>query len=253
MLKKEFQIKTQKLFYNLGRKFGSSLVKGKWYYKSVFGSEAEAVEAENIMGKELARKVIQGSRLSEDIELRTLLNEIKSALCERVTDKKRNFQFGILDSSDVNAFALPGGFIFLTDSLIKLTNSNRDEIAFVLAHEIIHVMLKHPFNRIVADFSSNIISNLVTRGGALTALAKKALSDLLSKSYSRDKEFEADSYAVRLMYSAGFDTSAAKILLGKLKGHTPEDIPIYCLKISRTRWTQDRCCVYRHVRNYVSR
>jgi Zn-dependent protease with chaperone function len=88
-------------------------------------------------------------------------------------------------------------------------------------------MLKHPFNRIVADFSSNIISNLVTRGGALTALAKKALSDLLSKSYSRDKEFEADSYAVRLMYSAGFKSSAAKILLGRLKEHTPEDLPIY--------------------------
>ena len=88
-------------------------------------------------------------------------------------------------------------------------------------------MLKHPFNRIVADFSSQVVSNLITRGGALSALAKKMLSDLLQKSYSRDKEFEADRLAVRLMYSAGYNPLASKVLLGRLKKHSPEDIPIY--------------------------
>ena len=68
------------------------------------------------MGRELARKVIQDSKLSADTEQRKLINEIRSALCDRVTDKKRKFQFGILVSSDVNAFALPGGFIFISSS-----------------------------------------------------------------------------------------------------------------------------------------
>lgn len=216
-----------KLFYKLGRKFGASLIKGKWYYKSVFGSEEDAIQAEQLMGRELARKVIQESKLNKNPEQRKFIHDIKVALCKRITDQNRKFQIGILESTDVNAFALPGGYIFVTDSLVNLAKQNQDELAFVLSHEILHIMLKHPFNRIVADFSSQVVSGLVAKGGALSALAKKMLSDLLQKSYSRDKEFEADRLAVRLMYSAGFNPLASKVLLGRLKKLSPENLPIY--------------------------
>ena len=82
-----------KLIYKLGRKFGSSLIKGKWYYKSVFGSEKEAKEAEQLMGKELARKVLNESKLSESLEQKKLIHDIKVSLCNKVTDKNRKFQF----------------------------------------------------------------------------------------------------------------------------------------------------------------
>ena len=216
-----------KVFYNLGRRFGSSLVKGKWYYKSVFGSEKEAIQAENLVGREMMLKISKENTLNPNPSAKKLLNQVSLKLCTRVTNPNRKFKFYILSSSDVNAFALPGGYICMTDALLDLVQYDQDEIAFILSHEIIHVLYKHPMNRIVANFSSQIISNIIVKGGTLGMLAKKALTELLQKSYSRDKEFEADSYAVRLMYSAGFNPFAAKNMLEKLQKYSPEDIPVY--------------------------
>lgn len=215
------------LFYKLGKKYGSSLIKGKWYYKSLFGSEEEAIEAETWVGRQLAIKITQEMKIDVDPSHQQIANEIGEKLCKRVTDKNRKFRFYVLFASDVNAFALPGGYIFLTDALLKLVDKNRDEIAFVLAHEILHVMLKHPFNRIIADHSFRAVSNIVTKSGVLGTFAKQAIGDLLKKSYSREKELEADKYAVRLMYSAGFDPHSAKTLLRKLEPGSPADLPVY--------------------------
>ena len=217
----------EKLFYKLGRKFGSSLIKGKWYYKSVFGSDEDAIQAEYLVGGQLARDVLKQMPLTKNPAKQDLVKKIGFQLCQKLTNKQRKYQFLVVSGSEVNAFALPGGFIFITDSLLDQEELKEDEIAFVLAHEILHVILKHPFNRVLAEFSSQFIANVVVKGGALGALAKKALTDLLSKSYSRDKEFEADRYAVRLSYSAGFNPHGAKQLLARLKGFSPEDIPVY--------------------------
>jgi predicted Zn-dependent protease len=216
-----------RFFYNLGRKFGSSLVKGKWYYQSVFGSEEEAIQAEQLVGKEMMLNVSKENTVIQDPSKKKVVNQVSSRLCSRVTNPNRKFKFYILSSSDVNAFALPGGYICVTESLLDLVQYNQHEVAFILSHEMIHVLYKHPMNRIVANFSSQIISNIIVKGGALGVLAKRALADLVQKSYSRDKEFEADSTAVRLMYSAGFDPNFAKQMLAKLEKYSPENLPVY--------------------------
>lgn len=217
----------EKFFINLGRKLGTTVNKGKWYYKSLFGSEDEAIEAEYIMGRELAANIGREMKIDNDPSLQSLLDEIGGKLIEKVINKQRKFKFNIVSTNDINAFALPGGFIFITNGLLNKIKLNKDEIAFVLSHEIMHVVLKHPINRILTDYSTQIISNIVMKGGTLGLIAKQVLSSLLRSSYSQDNEFEADNYAVRLMYSAGFDPQAAKTFLAKLEESSPENLPIY--------------------------
>ena len=217
----------EKFFISLGRKLGTTVNKGKWYYKSLLGSEDEAIEAEYLMGKTLAANIGQENAVVDNPSLHNLLDEIGGKLVGKVVNKKRKFKFQVVATKDINAFALPGGFIFITAALLKKIELNRDEIAYILAHEIMHVVLKHPIDRILTNYSTHIISNLFIKGGTVGMLAKNLIDNLLRSSYSQENEFEADNYAVRLMNSAGFDPQASKSVLTKLAASPPDDIPIY--------------------------
>jgi len=217
----------EKFFINLGQKLGTTVNKGKWYYKSLFGSEKEAIEAEYVMGQALAANISREIQIYKDPSFQNLIDGIGEKLIQKVVSKQRKFKFTVVLTKDINAFALPGGFIFITNALLNKVKLNENEIAYVLAHEIMHVVLKHPINRILADYSTQVISNIVVKGGTLGVLAKQLLTSLLRSSYSQDNEFEADNYAVRLMKSAGFDPNAAKTFLIRLKPDSNKDIPIY--------------------------
>ena len=216
----------------MGRKVGTSFKKGKWYYKSAFGSDEEAIRAETAVGKELALNMKSEMEIIKNEHWQVTIDEIGALLCKRVSNKKRKFKFYIISSKDINAFALPGGLIFITDKLFTQINQNRHELAFVLAHEMMHVVCKHPMNKILADYSTQIVTNIIIKGGTLGALAKQMLTKLLKSSYSQDKEFEADEYAVRLMYSAGFNPNDAPFLLNKLKKGSIEKSSVFNYFIS---------------------
>jgi len=217
----------ERFFINLGRKLGTTVNKGRWYYKSLFGSEDEAIEAEYLMGKTLAANMGRELAVITDPALQSLLDEIGGKLVQKVVNKKRRFKFQAVATRDINAFALPGGFIFVTAPLLEKIELNRDEIAYILAHEIMHVVLKHPINRILTDYSARVISNLFLKGGTVGMIARQLIDNLLRSSYSQENEFEADNYAVRLMNSAGFDPQASRAVLTKLAATSPDDIPIY--------------------------
>jgi len=215
------------LYYNIGRKVGATINKGKWYYQSAFGSENDAIKAELAVGRELARNIAKEMKIIKDPSLQNIIDEIGDQLFRKVIDKKRKFKFYIIASSDINAFALPGGLVFLTDKLFKKIYDNKDEIAFVLAHEMMHIVFKHPMERIVADYSTSVVTKLLVRGGTLGVLANQVLSNLLKSSYSQDKELEADEYAVRIMYSAGFNPTGAIGLLRKLEKSRDDHLPVF--------------------------
>ncbi len=217
----------EKFFINLGRKLGTTVNRSKWYYKSLFGSEDEAIEAEYILGKALADNITREMKINHAPDRQNLLDEIGGKLVAKVVNKKRKFKFHVVESCDINAFALPGGFIFVTHALLDKIEMNRDELSYILAHEIMHVVLKHPINRILTDYSARIISNIFLKSGTIGLIARQLVDNLLRSNYSRDNEFEADNYAVRLMNSADFDPRASKVVLKKLAEIAPDDIPIY--------------------------
>ncbi|MBC8180397.1 M48 family metalloprotease [candidate division KSB1 bacterium] len=215
------------IYYNLGRKVGASINKGKWYYQSAFGSEKDAIKAELAVGRELARNIAKENKIIKDPSLQNIIDEIGDQLFRKVIDKKRKYKFYIVASPDINGFALPGGLIFLKDKLLKKIYDHKDEIAFVLAHEMMHIVFKHPMERIVADYSTNVVTKLLVKGGSLGMLAKQVLANLLKSGYSQDKEFEADEYAVRIMYSAGFNPTGAIGLLRKLESSSKNNLSIF--------------------------
>lgn len=216
----KFKMNFEKMFYNFGRKVGASVQKGKWYYKSAFGSEEEAIKAERIVGRELALNMRQEFTIADDLHNQNFVDNVGEQLTKKVVDKNRKFNFHIISSTDINAFALPGGFIFITDGLLDKISNDRDEMAFVLAHEIMHVVSKHPLNRILSNYSMQIISNVIFKGGTFGAMTKQMLTTLINNTYSQDQESEADEWAVRLMYSAGFNPRGSKSLLIKLRKNT---------------------------------
>ena len=216
-----------KLFYNAGKKVGVTLNKGKWYYQSAFGSEEKALQAELMVGRELALNISRENKIVKNQELQNSIDEIGAVLSSKVANKKRKFKFYIVSAEDINAFAIPGGFIFITNKLCEQIKNNRNEIAFVLAHEMMHIVFKHPMERIMAEYSTNLLSNILIKTSALGTVAKQVLGSLIKNTYSQEKEFEADEYAVRLMHSAGFEVSGAKHLLGKLQTRSNQNSSFY--------------------------
>ncbi|MFZ5929615.1 MAG: M48 family metalloprotease [Pseudomonadota bacterium] len=130
----------------------------------------------------------------------------------------QRFHFTVLDSPIVNAFALPGGYVYVTRGLIALANSEA-ELASVLAHEVGHVAARHSaqrYNRgmgmalggavLGAVLGNQIVNDLVQQGGQLYLL-----------SYSRKQEYEADQLGVRYLVRAGYDPYAEADFLRSLE------------------------------------
>jgi predicted Zn-dependent protease len=119
------------------------------------------------------------------------------------------YKFFLLDTPMVNAFALPGGYVYVSRGLLALAN-NEAELAGVMAHEIGHVTARHSAERysqgVVTSLGAALISSAIGNDYASQALSVG--SDLYIKSYSRGQEHQADELGVRYLSRAGYDPSA---------------------------------------------
>jgi len=133
----------------------------------------------------------------------------------------RSFIFTLLDSRDVNAFALPGGYVYVTRGILALMNTEA-ELAGVLGHEVGHVVARHTAQRINRAVTTNLVTGVL--GGLLgAALGVPEVAQLgqlvgagLLAQYSQDQEFEADELGVRYMSKAGYNPLAQADLLSSL-------------------------------------
>ena len=127
------------------------------------------------------------------------------------------FTFTLLDSSVVNAFALPGGYVYISRQLLALMNDEA-ELASVLGHEVGHVTDRHTAKRYNTQMLGGLGSILVavlTGSGQMAQLAGQA-AQAYTLSYSRDQEFRADTLGVRYISRAGYDPYAASDMLATL-------------------------------------
>jgi len=145
-------------FYNLGKKVGPRVRKGQWIWHSLTGTKSEAIAAEYQVGNDMAKEVLAQLPRETDPRLCQLLSEISDRLTKCVVDKDRKFSFYAIDQSGPNAFALPGGFIFVTRDLIELCNYDAGELAFVLGHEMGHVIKGHAIGRIISNTAISTVS-----------------------------------------------------------------------------------------------
>jgi predicted Zn-dependent protease len=210
------------LFYNLGRKVGPKVRKAKWMWQSITGSESDAIKAEYEVGLDLAREIRRQLGHEQESQTDQILNEIGNRLAACVANKSRKFSFETIKAPEPNAFALPGGFIFITKSLVELCRYDHNEIACILGHEMAHIIRGHAMNRIVSNSAIAAASRAAPIRGALSGWLRRVGVQFLESAYSQDTESEADRLGVRLVAAAGYDPGACLQLfsrLAKLSSH----------------------------------
>ena len=197
------------VFYALGRIAGVQVRKAKWMWESVAGSEAEGIQAEHAVGRDMAAVVLEETPRDRDRSSQALLDEIGGRLAAVVRNRLHRFQMTAIETDRPTAFALPGGFIFIARSLVQLCNRNQDDIAFVVAHEMAHVIRRHAIERLLQQKVVNALTLVAPARGALSSWVRKVGFHGLERAYSQDEEFEADELGLLLMRAAGFDPAGS--------------------------------------------
>jgi predicted Zn-dependent protease len=164
----------------------------------------------------------------DDPQLRAYVESLGRLLAQTSELPNLDWHFTVLDTPVVNAFALPGGYVYVTRGLLALAD-NEAELAGVLAHEIGHVTARHSAER----YGQSVLGSAAALGGSAAALgvgvllgsqaaaeATSGAAQLAVLSYSRDQEFEADTLGVRYLARTGHDPEAMATFLRRLLGHS---------------------------------
>ncbi len=204
-------------FFNVGRKLGHKAVpairKSKWIWDSLTGDEDEALNAEKSLGTAMATELRSVADVVNDPQLEGLVQGVCQRLTACVKDKRRTFHCEIIADAHPNAMALPGGFIFISGSLLELCERQEDRVAFAIGHEMAHVIRRHVWDRMVNEAVLRAASTIVARSGRLGGWLRQSGLPLLRSAYSRDREVEADELGLRLAVAAGFSPAGAIALM----------------------------------------
>ena len=210
------------LFYNIGRRMGRAAVplirKSRWVWKGLTGSDEEALRAEHSLGRALAVEVRNSMAPVDDPALARLLKALCERLQAQVRDSGRSFYCEAIQADSPNAMALPGGFIFLSESLASLCERNPDELAFVIGHEMGHILHGHAWTRMINQTALQTVSVVAARTGPLGAWLRHKGLDVLQSAHDRDCEDEADDLGLHLAQAAGFNPAGALQLLRRIEG-----------------------------------
>ncbi|GHV72963.1 peptidase M48 [Spirochaetia bacterium] len=179
-------------------------------------------EQEYFIGRAVAANLLTNYRYcNERPELTRYLNEITAALVVNSSEPElyNGYHAAILDNLEVNAFATPGGHIFITQGLLDCVSSE-DTLAAVIAHEIAHIQLQHSIKAIKTNRVINAISDTTLSIAALTGVLDEAAIEIvttLHDGYAESQEFAADTLALELLAKAGYEPSSLITVLEALK------------------------------------
>lgn len=163
-------------------------------------------------------KLINSVGIYDDPELADYVNRIGQRLVANSSMPDATFTFTLLDSPDINAFALPGGFIYINRGLLAYLESEA-ELAGVIAHEIGHITENHHGRRRTQQLTSKVAAvsaYILTGSGDVYDAASMYGAELVS-GFGRDMELEADSAGAEFMHRAGYEVDAMLSVIGVLK------------------------------------
>lgn len=172
---------------------------------------------EQKVGAQEHKKITKQFGFYEDQAVTDYVRQVGASVAKNTERPDVRYQFFVLDSPIVNAFALPGGYVYVSRGLLALAGSEA-ELAAVLAHETGHITARHSAERyshgVVTSLGAALLSAAVGDSGISQAAGIG--SDLYIKSYSRSQENEADTLGIRYLSRAGYDESAMTGFLGNL-------------------------------------
>jgi beta-barrel assembly-enhancing protease len=177
-------------------------------------------EQERALGQEAAAQVERQVPMITDAALAGYVTNLGTALATASDDRNRTWQFRVVDAEVLNAFALPGGFVYVNRGLIEHATSS-SELAGVLGHEIGHVLLRHSAERIEKQQKTSVgvsvvcgLTNICSSDAARVAINVGGAA--LFARFSRKDELEADSVAVGIVARAGYHPDGIATMFAKL-------------------------------------
>jgi Zn-dependent protease with chaperone function len=190
-----------------------------------------SVQQDIELGRQASAQAERELPVMRDASLERYLNEVTQRLVRVSPGAKFPYRVRAVDSSDINAFTFPGGFIYVNRGLLAATR-NESELAGVLAHEISHVALRHGTHEASKAYGAQaglgILGGLIGRGGNKTtnqiiqAIGGLGLNAVFMK-FSRNDEHEADLLGIRTMKKAGYDPAAMTSFFDLLKQQEARD------------------------------
>ena len=206
-------------------------------------------EWEGELGTNLLQEIRHHAVFTEDAKLKAKLDQAVSPLLS-VLPTNSPFKFFIVQDPTPNAFAIPGGFVFVNAGLLEMVD-RPEEVAAVVAHEIAHVTRKHGFRKIISTAGPYLVFKLFMKDSAgLVGVLGSSSQLLVSQSFSQDYELEADSVGWDYMVRARIDPHGMIEMLqkfqqmqdnmpgGELRIEALEDHPATAKRIRRleTKW-----------------
>ena len=182
------------------------------------------------LGKKYHAQVLQQTPAYNDQELQNYVQRIGDSLSIKSHRPNLFYRFTVLDSPDINAFALPGGYIYINRGLMAYLSSE-EELAAVLGHEIGHVTARHSVrqysqSQLMSIFSAAVQINSGRTAGDIIGVASGALL----AGYGREMELEADELGAEYLYHDGYSTEGMMKVLSVLK-----DQEIYSKELAKRR------------------
>lgn len=174
------------------------------------------IQKEILFGREIAAIILGDRKLSTDGELNRYLNLVGHSIVRHTNRPELEYSFAAVDSSEINAYAVPGGYIFVTTAALGMMQ-NEAELAAVLAHEIAHVSERHIVRALDIRADDESMTAIVSKIVGSTAESASvifyqavdhALALLFDKGLTVEEEYDADMQGLYLTAFAGYDPTA---------------------------------------------
>lgn len=161
---------------------------------------------EQQLGDNLAGEIASQRTLIDDDTVAPYVRAIGQRLVDVSPTPGATYQFYVIEDESINAFAIPGGYMYMHTGLI-LASQTEDELASVIAHELAHAVKRHPTQRMSRQMGAQTIASLILGEdpGQLSQIASQLILAGGISAYSRSAELEADRMAVDLLHEAGYN------------------------------------------------
>lgn len=186
--------------------FGAALAVGSAALPAPSGADIITRQQEVTLGREAASQVEAAMPVDTDPIALSRVRRIGRRLLAASEDKNLPFEFHVVEGNEVNAFALPGGFVYVYRGLLQLL-PNDDALAFVMGHEMTHALRRHGTRQAGKNLALQAVLTAALGGNAIAAQQLGAA--LASAKFSRDDEEEADHRGMELMVRAGYNPDSA--------------------------------------------
>lgn len=174
-------------------------------------------EEEVALGRDLDRQIRKKFKVLQDLKRQGRLEEIGFRVANLSDRQDLRYSFNVIEDKDFNAFAIPGGYVYINSGLMDAANDN--ELACVLAHEIGHVAARHSVKKLQAAMGYQLLVGIALgiSGQQAIGQATGIIFNLISLGYSRQDELLADKLAVKYAKKSGFDPFGMVTFFRKLQ------------------------------------